>query len=118
MQRLHTSDPAVMLPGARERNKVEAKKPVLYFGHLLGRVEPVAQPATARRVRRWPVVRRVLLILLRPWDIHDGTGVGPIPCEAPRTSLPRAHVSSQKETRRPVPPRETGRPWEMGDRKS
>jgi hypothetical protein len=24
MQRLHTSDPAFMLPGARERNKVEA----------------------------------------------------------------------------------------------
>jgi DNA-binding CsgD family transcriptional regulator len=37
---------SLMLYVTRERNTVEALKPVPQLGHLLGRVEPVAQPAT------------------------------------------------------------------------
>jgi hypothetical protein len=52
-RRLHAPARGLMLPVTRERNTVEALKPVPQLGHLLGRVEPVAQPATSRTVRRW-----------------------------------------------------------------
>jgi hypothetical protein len=46
-RRLHAPACGLMLPVTRERNTVEALKPVPQLGHLLGRVEPVAQPATS-----------------------------------------------------------------------
>src|SRR5215203_7570673 len=59
---LRATDQEFMLPVARERGRGREARPAR--GHLLGRVEPVAQPATGRRVRWWPVVRRVVLNLL------------------------------------------------------
>jgi hypothetical protein len=62
MRRLLTSEHGFMLLVTRKG--VEAEKPVLQLGTFWARMEPVAQPATARSVRGQLVVRRVLLALL------------------------------------------------------
>jgi hypothetical protein len=43
--------------------------------------------------------------------------VRPIPCELPRTSIPRAHVSRQKKRRHAVLAREVGPPRELSEEK-